>query len=180
MLALSSAAMAAPIHSLTFQGVTFAIEMVDSDTLTLRIQNASSTPDPDWSPAVSIANFQFKNMGDFTGASVLAGPGTWTYGNFELASGACDGSKGKAKKVCMAASPVALTDDMTWTVDVSGGALDFGSTGPHLKVRFLDAGGKKQGSRLSLNLPLQVPEPSTVVLLIAGLGLLGPLTRRAR
>ena len=38
-------------YSLEFQGVTFTIDVMDSDTLRLHIENAASTTDPDWASA---------------------------------------------------------------------------------------------------------------------------------
>jgi hypothetical protein len=82
--------------------------------------------------------------------------------------------------------PVALTDDMTWTIDFTGGTLNFDSNGPHLKIQFLNAQGGKQGSLLSENLPLvgtppqNVPEPATGILLLSALGTARLLLRRGR
>jgi len=175
-LSFAMPASALPIYGLTFQDVTFSIEQIDSNTLKLRIQNALDASG-DWASAVSISDFQFKDMGTPSGGSAT-GAGTWIYTHDELNAGGCGGGDGAAKHCFDAVSPVALSNDMTWTIDFASGALAFGPSGPHLKVRFLNAGGEKQGSLLSLNLPVEVPEPATGLLLLSGLALVRFVARR--
>lgn len=179
LLAFSVPGSASPMFGLTFQNVTFTITQVDSNTLTLRMQNALNA-NGDWAGVSKIDHFQFGDIGSLGGATV-SGSGTWTYLNQELNSSGCGaGSVSSAKHCFTASSPVALSNDMTWTIDYASGSFAFATNGSHLKVRFLDAGGSKQGSLLSQNLPgvQQVPEPATGVLLLSGLALMRFIARR--
>ena len=72
---------------------------------------------------------------------------------------------------------------MTWEIDFHGTNLDFSL--PHLKVQFLvsDTQTKATGDLLSRELPVvttPVPEPETYAMLLAGLGLVGVITRRRK
>jgi hypothetical protein len=81
---------------------------------------------------------------------------------------------------CFTGAPIALTDNMSWTIDfTSGGALNFAL--PHLKVQFLKDAlqDKATGDLLSQNIP-PVPEPETYAMMLAGLGMVGAIARRRR
>jgi len=177
---------ATPIYSLTFQDVTFSVDLIDSNTFRFRIQNALNASG-DWTDAVSIKSFSFKDIGN--SRQWKGRPGTWVYHHNELNESAdCSTGRdaGKENKHCfLAPFAVALTNDMVWTIDFGSGAFNIASTGPHLKVKFLDARGKKEGRLLSKSLPLtippaQVPEPMTGVLLLSGLGAIKLVQLRVR
>ena len=177
--ALLMAGSAQAAYVLTAEDTTFTLTQVDNDTLTLRIQNALSGTGA-WASATQLDNIALKDLGgSFTGGSI-SGPGSWSSSLNELSAKGCTG--GGSGGVCFDASPsVALSDDMLFTIDLAGAALNIDANlGPHLKVRFLDANGAKVGGLLSQNLsgpttntlppqeepvpPQNVPEPGSLAL----------------
>jgi hypothetical protein len=171
MFLVASVAMGGPLapaswaNSLTFQGVTFGINPVDSNTFSFSITNAVNSTG-DWAPATSLSNFSFKNIGTVSGLT-LSG---WSTSGLELNANGCAG--GSSGGFCFSRSPaLPLTNSLIFNIDYTG-TLDL--TAPHLKVRFLNAEGGKQGSLLSQTVPASVPEPSSLMLLgpaLAGLGI---------
>jgi hypothetical protein len=182
---LAVGAQAAPTFYLQEQGVLFGFNQIDSDTFTLRIKGALDATG-NWTSATALDNLGFKDLGfDPTGGTLT--PGNWVWSPNELNANGCAG--GDNGGVCFDAAPAfALTNDMTFTIDLTGGALNLGeSLTPHLKLRFVDAAGNKVGDLLSQTMtylppgspdPFSfVPEPTSVAL--AGLGLFAvALTRR--
>src|SRR6187551_1924813 len=75
-ISAAPAALAVPTYSDTFQGVTFIIDVVDNNTLTLEILGAD-TATGDWATANFLAAFDLKDLGiDFGTATATAnGPG---------------------------------------------------------------------------------------------------------
>jgi hypothetical protein len=69
---------------------------------------------------------------------------------------------------------------MVFKFTFNGGATDFSS--PHVKVNLFNGdGGRKVGSLLSENIPLQpVPEPQTYAMMLGGLGLMGLMATRRK
>jgi hypothetical protein len=158
-------------NSLTFQNVTFATTVVDSDTLELHITNALNA-NGDWAGIQFLQAFEIKGVGDITSGS-LAG---WTYSPDGLNANGCMG--GIDHGACFTKTPpLALSNDMTFSVDLFGTNLNLFT--PTLKVQFLSADGTKQGSLLSMPIPA-VPEPETYALMLAGLGIMGFVARRRR
>jgi len=163
-------------NSLTFQGVTFETQAIDSDTLQFSILNATSATG-DWAGVDHLNAFSMKDIGNVTGATIS--PANFTVSAFELNTGGCVG--GASGGICFTASPspLALTADMSWIIDFTGTGLTFAS--PHLKVLFSGGDvGNGHGSLLSTNITPAIPEPETYAMMLAGLGLLGFVARRRR
>jgi hypothetical protein len=172
--ALMASGTAAVAGTLTFQGVTFASSSPTPNSLTIEIDAAGRTGD--WATAVSMDMIALKDVGTFSGASLLGPGGEWTYSANELNAKGCGG--GVSGGVCFSHVPVALADNMTFNFTFAGGSLT--SDVPTLKVRFLDADGGKQGSLLSAAIGTRIPEPDTYALLLAGLASLALAIRRKR
>lgn len=167
---------AASANTLTYQGVTFNTWAVDSDTMGLSIENALNATG-NWAGIGYLSAFEIKNLGGggVASAAVVSGPGAFVanVNNGLSANSGC--VTGGTPGACFFSSPaLALTNSMTWIIDFtpSSGVLDFSD--PHLKVQFLTRAGDKKatGDLLSQNIPA-VPEPETLAMLLAGLGLLG-------
>ena len=173
VMALSAPAVA---NTLTWQGVTFATQAVDSDTMTLSITGATAATG-DWTGINFLKAFEIKDIGNVTGASIL--PANFTAIDLNLANKACVGPAGSGGMCFSATPPVALTSSMSWTIDFVGTGLHFDN--PHLKVNFLKSAGdtKATGDLLSQNITA-VPEPETYAMLLAGLGLMGFVARRRK
>jgi hypothetical protein len=162
--ALVAAAVCAPVahaaYVATFQGVTFTFGVVDTDTLSFRIQNALSTTNSNWAPATQLSSFSIKDIGlDFNTTTSTAwytdpNPDIGTIGvKAELNASGCATQVGQTGSVCYTYSPrLALTDDMNFTIDFSN-PFDIADIGPHLKIRFTDDNGRKVGSLYSANIP---------------------------
>jgi len=178
LIALAIAAMtvasvpASWANSLTFQGVTFNLTATDSNTLQLNILNARSTTNPDWADAEFLKNIGLKDIGTVGGA-VLGG---WSVSTLENNANGCGG--GDSGGFCFtSANGVTVTDNMNFTIDFTRGSLNLDA--PHLKVRFLDTTGTKEGSLLSQTIPgTSVSEPASLLLLGAGLAGIGLWSRK--
>lgn len=171
-LALAAGAAGAQANTLTYQGVTFTTSMLDANTLQLEIDAAGRTGD--WANAVSLGAISLKDVGSFTTAGLTGPAGSWGFSSGELNANGCSGGSSTGN-ACFTHGPVALGDDMVFTFSFAGGVQSFAD--PHLKVWFLDAHGRKQGSLLSMDIPA-VPEPESYAMLLAGLGVVGFLARR--
>lgn len=184
--AVATAALATPLahadYVLTSQGVTFTIAAVDTDTFTLKIDNLLNATG-NWATVTQYGAFEFKDIGSFTGGTINPGNESAAV-NSGLSSNGC-GQGNPQNTYCFTFTPLlAVGASNTFTIDMTGGTLAFGASGPHLKVNFMNAQGIQVGNLLSLNLPSSssggssgssglIPEPNSGLLAMLGLGLLG-------
>jgi hypothetical protein len=180
LLLAAGAVASAQAGTLEYQGVTFTSSWTDN-VLTLEIDAAHRTGD--WSSATTIGALQLKDLGRFDSVSLTSAPGgaaNWTLSSSELNANGCGGGAHVGASLCFSGNHVALSDDMVFKFTFNGSATDFSS--PHLKVNFFDGdGGRKVGSLLSQNIPLQpVPEPSSYAMLLGGLALMGAVVKRRK
>jgi hypothetical protein len=174
------AAASAQAGVLEYQGVTFTSSWTDN-VLTLEIDAAHRNGD--WAKATTIGALQLKDIGAFDSVTLSSAPGgaaNWTMSSNELNANGCGGGAHTGASLCFSGDHVALSDDMVFKFTFNGGATDFAS--PHVKVNFFDGdGGRKVGSLLSENIPLQpVPEPSSYAMMLGGLALMGAVVRRRK
>jgi MYXO-CTERM domain-containing protein len=173
----------------SFQGVTFTLHIVDSDTFTLTIDNLLNASG-DWATVTHIMALQISDFGTgFTGGTITPA-GTPLLGGLN-ASG-CNGS---GTGICFTLTPrVASDNNDVFTIDLTGPAvaLAFDQINhPHVKVNFGLATGGKVGSLGSADINFgsstsssgiassssssssgNVPAPSTGSMALLGLGLL--------
>ena len=171
LLAVSGFAASANFY--VTQGVTFTTTAVDSDTMTLRIENLLSGPSgtDNWVPVQYFGAFDLRNIGDVTGGTVTytSGFDSGVLGKQVSGNSVNCAGNGGTGVICFNLDPdLAVTDDMLFTIDfTTDGTLDFSL--PHLRVAFLVNAGdtSAQGDLLSKDIP--VPGP------IVGAGLPGLL-----
>lgn len=152
----------------TFQGVTFTFGVIDGNSLSFRIQNASSTPDANWAAATQLGAFSLKDLGlDF---STVSGTAIY-YGANGILGGGDDQSQagvrdelnasancvaqlsGEKGSMCFDWAPnIGLTDDMKFEINFSSN-FTISVLGPHLKIAFTDDNNNKIGSLYSQNVP---------------------------
>ncbi|MDT7523104.1 PEPxxWA-CTERM sorting domain-containing protein [Rhodoferax sp. TBRC 17198] len=174
------------VSSLTFQGVTFASQAIDADTLEFSILNSNHATG-DWSGASFLKAFEIKGLGtEVLSGKLISGPGVTALSFGSVTAGVAANlgcTTGGTRGTCFSfATPLALTSNMTWRIDFTAAAPLVFDT-PHIKVQFLGSLGdkKKMGELLSKDLVVSaVPEPETYALLLAGLGLVGAAMRKRK
>jgi MYXO-CTERM domain-containing protein len=142
-LAVLTVPVANATYSATFQGATFNINSVDSNTFTFQILGANALTD-NWFGANFLAAFDFKGLGvDFTQSGVSAaakyepsGPSTPGL-QAQLNANECNTNVGETGSICFDPVPnIAVAATMLFTIDITGATLNFASAGPHLQIMF--------------------------------------------
>jgi hypothetical protein len=172
----------ATTNSLTFQGVTFEI-MSSGNLLTLNILDALTGGTGNWTNVQYLSAFEFKDYGGTITSAQVTSTNTgvsWTNNNGGVNSSGVGCSGGGSSFDCFsAATPAALTDSMSWTIQFFGTGLNWDA--PGFKVSFLTnaTDTKPTGDLLSRTIPVSpVPEPEIYAMLALGLGVIGWAARR--
>lgn len=171
MMMLSLGLIGAPsswANSLTYQNVTFNLNVNGSGNLDLNIVNALNATG-NWAGIDTLDAFAINNYGTASGLALTS----WTYHDGGLSAGGGGGCNDSGSGFCFSNAGFALSNDFTLTITKTSGIFNLnlsdgeGGFGPHLKVFFSGAStGNGHGDLLSKTVP--VPVPGT--LLMFGLG----------
>ena len=155
------AAASASAGVITQDGVVFTSTFTGN---VLRLEIDAARRSGGWAAASAIDALAIKTVGSFSGVKMSSSTGAnWTLSSAELNAAGCAG-KGRAKpegtRLCFSGGAVDLADNMVFTFSFEGSP---NLAAPHLKVHFVNAGGAKVGSLLSMDFPWQaetVPAPA--------------------
>ena len=181
---------------LTCQGASYTLSysgsaLPDVDPLheTFRITLAIDTSTLSLPGAVAIDAAAIKVSASVFASALFAAPGgvaNWTLVPGGIAAGGCSGSgSGFDCADWIAAgpgTPVGGTVSFVFDQTVSNGALFAELEGSSIKVRYVNADGRKVGDLVSESLTgsAPVPEPTAALVFAAALAVIGSSARRAR
>ncbi|WP_036212497.1 PEP-CTERM sorting domain-containing protein [Massilia alkalitolerans] len=136
---------------ITQDGVVFTSTFTGN---VLRLEIDAAKRSGGWAAASAIDALSIKTAGSFSGVKMSSSTGAnWALSRAELNAAGCAGKgKGGAARLCFSGDAVDLADNMVFTFTFEGSPE---LAAPHLKVHFVNAGGAKLGSLLSMDFPWQ-------------------------
>ena len=161
------------------QGSTLSMEVVENGTtfqVTYTIDTTLYTGDE-----LGINQVGFLSVKDWTGVSLVAGPNAGWSEPVQApinANSLCSNTKGKSSKACTYGFVDVKTTpgEYTWTFEFEGGYV-LPTSDWHFGAQYADGAGKAAGHIISTS-PAPIPEPTSIVLMIAGGLIVGTAVRR--